>query len=141
MNHELVGNAVVASADGVEATCSCGWKSGKRFSAMVASALFQEHLDRPEAPTSKNLYCVAREVCHGQGMAWTDPRTGTRFEPPEGPAFSRYDLVAKVGGDYTFDGTVVASFRKLNGMWRYVVQDDRGVLHIFSAANLKERAP
>lgn len=46
------------------------------------------------------------------------------------------DQVTKVGGDYTFDGEVVASFQKKSGQWRYVVEDDRGILHIFSAKNL-----
>lgn len=49
------------------------------------------------------------------------------------------DLVSKVGGDYRFDGTVVAAFRKLSGQLRYVVEDDRGVLHIFSGQNLQPR--
>lgn len=52
---------------------------------------------------------------------------------------SRGDLVSKVGGDYRFDGIVVAAFEKLSGGVRYVVEDDRGVLHIFSAKNLHDR--
>lgn len=48
-------------------------------------------------------------------------------------------LVEKVGGDYTFVGTVVAKFKKLSGMIRYVVEDDRGVLHVYSDKNLKVR--
>ncbi len=47
------------------------------------------------------------------------------------------DVVEKIGGDYTFVGIVVAAFAKLSGAQRYVVEDDRGVLHIFSAKNLK----
>lgn len=47
------------------------------------------------------------------------------------------DKVSKVGGDYTFDGVVVSIFKKLSGQQRFVVEDDRGVLHIFSAKNLK----
>lgn len=46
------------------------------------------------------------------------------------------DLVSKTSGDYKFDGTVVAAFQKLSGQTRYVVEDDRGILHIFSAKNL-----
>lgn len=46
------------------------------------------------------------------------------------------DLVNKVGGDYKYEGTVVAAFQKLSGVWRYVVEDDRGILHVYSAANL-----
>ncbi len=46
--------------------------------------------------------------------------------------------VRKVGGDYTFVGVVVAAFTKLSGKERYVVEDDRGILHIFSEKNLEE---
>lgn len=45
--------------------------------------------------------------------------------------------VEKTGGDYTFVGIVVARFEKLSGMIRYVVEDDRGILHIYSAKNLR----
>lgn len=50
------------------------------------------------------------------------------------------DKVEKTGGDYSFTGVVVAAFVKLSGKQRFVVEDDRGVLHIFSAANLKVTA-
>jgi hypothetical protein len=46
------------------------------------------------------------------------------------------DTVEKIGGDYRFKGRVVAAFRKLGGQPRYVVEDDRGVLHVYSRANL-----
>lgn len=46
------------------------------------------------------------------------------------------DPVRKVGGDYTFEGWVVAKFNKRSGAVRYVVEDDRGVLHVYSAKNL-----
>lgn len=49
------------------------------------------------------------------------------------------DLVCKRSGDYRFDGTVVAAFRKISGVQRYVVEDDRGVLHIFSTEQLRRR--
>jgi hypothetical protein len=42
------------------------------------------------------------------------------------------DKVKKVGGDYTFEGIVVAVFPKLSGAIRLVVEDDRGVLHVYS---------
>lgn len=51
------------------------------------------------------------------------------------------DEVRKVGGDYRFDGTVVAVFQKLSGQVRFVVEDDRGVLHIFSEAQIARREP
>ena len=50
------------------------------------------------------------------------------------------DKVSKVGGDYRFDGVVVAVFTKLDAKaLRYVVEDDRGVLHIYSTKNLELR--
>ena len=48
------------------------------------------------------------------------------------------DKVEKAGGDYIFPGTVVAVFTKLSGKIRLVVEDDRGILHVFSEVNLKK---
>ena len=47
------------------------------------------------------------------------------------------DKVEKTGGDYTFVGIVVSVFQKLSGQIRLVVEDDRGILHIYSEKNLK----
>jgi hypothetical protein len=48
------------------------------------------------------------------------------------------DYVEKVGGDYTFRGFVVAVFNKRrSGEIRYVVENDDGVLHIFSGMQLR----
>ena len=44
--------------------------------------------------------------------------------------------VSKTGGDYAFDGEVRAAFHKRSGKDRYVVEDDRGCLHIFNAKQL-----
>jgi hypothetical protein len=38
-----------------------------------------------------------------------------------------------------FEGHVVAVFRKRSGAPRYVIEDDRGVLHVYSAKNLRKR--
>ncbi len=57
--------------------------------------------------------------------------------PEEPTRFHVGDAVSKTGGDYRFDGIVVAVFSKLSGACRYVVEDDRGVLHIYSDKNLK----
>jgi len=55
-------------------------------------------------------------------------------EPVE--PFTLGQRVSKIGGDYRFDGRVVAKFFKLSGALRYVVEDDRGVLHVYSHKNL-----
>ena len=52
------------------------------------------------------------------------------------PLFKTGDSVHKVGGDYTFEGIIVSAFPKLSGQIRYVVEDDRGILHIYSEKNL-----
>ena len=49
------------------------------------------------------------------------------------------DKVEKIGGDYTFKGTVVAAFHKLKGQPRYVVEDDRGLLFIFNEMGIELR--
>lgn len=41
--------------------------------------------------------------------------------------------VQKRGGDYEFDGEVVAVITKKSGAVRYVVEDDRGLLLIMNA--------
>jgi hypothetical protein len=48
------------------------------------------------------------------------------------------DKVEKVGGDYTFVGVVVAAFKKLSGVNRFVVEDDRGVIHVYSEKVLRK---
>lgn len=51
--------------------------------------------------------------------------------------FKLGDLVIKEGGDYVFKGIVVAVFYKQSGQLRYVVENEAGILHIFSGPNLK----
>ncbi len=44
--------------------------------------------------------------------------------------------VLKTGGDYSFEGEVVAVFKKRSRVWRVVVENNDGILHIFSPAQL-----
>ena len=55
--------------------------------------------------------------------------------------FSVGDLVRKVGGSYSADGTIRAAFLTRDGNQRYVFEFDdfRGMLHIFSHEQLKLR--
>lgn len=46
--------------------------------------------------------------------------------------------VEKGTGDYTFNGTVQAVFAKRDGLIRYVVENDDGILHIFSEQNIRK---
>ena len=45
--------------------------------------------------------------------------------------------VEKIGGDYRFEGVVVADFVKRTGQRRLVVEDDRGLLFIFNPSQLQ----
>lgn len=47
------------------------------------------------------------------------------------------DRVVKTVGDYTFSGYVVSVFTKRSGIVRVVVENDEGILHIFSENQLK----
>lgn len=48
------------------------------------------------------------------------------------------DAVIKTKGDYIFAGIVVAKFTKLSSAVRYVVENQDGILHIFSDASLEK---
>lgn len=52
-------------------------------------------------------------------------------------AFPVGTRVVKRGGDYVFDGEVVAVFAKRSGQTRVVVEDARGLLFIFSPSQLE----
>jgi hypothetical protein len=51
--------------------------------------------------------------------------------------FREGDLVVKGTGDYRFAGLVVGVIRKRSGEVRYVVEDDRGLLLILNAKQLR----
>lgn len=48
------------------------------------------------------------------------------------------DEVESVGGENQFRGPIVAKFEKLSGAIRYVAENDRGILHIFRARDLRK---
>ncbi len=51
--------------------------------------------------------------------------------------FAVGESVTKHGGDYSFRGQIVSVFTKRSGQTRYVVENEAGILHIFSAKNLR----
>ena len=51
------------------------------------------------------------------------------------------DRVEKEGGDYRFEGIIVSKFQKTSGATRFVVENQDGILHIFSEKNLKPKSP
>ena len=48
------------------------------------------------------------------------------------------DRVIKTGGDYTFEGEVVAVFKKRSGAIRLAVEDDRGVVMIMNESQVSD---
>jgi len=54
--------------------------------------------------------------------------------------FKKGDLVIKSNGDYTFEGVIDVAFTTQSGAWRYVVEDDLGLLMIMSAKQLKRKS-
>lgn len=55
----------------------------------------------------------------------------------EQPRFYCNERVRKEGGDYTFEGDVRAIVHKRSGAVRYVVENDDGLLFIFSGEQLR----
>jgi hypothetical protein len=94
-------------------------------------------MDEMEEAWSNEGRGQARRVLR-RWLAAFEARTGVKHAGPEA-GFAVGDRVEKVGGDYRFAGAVVAAFGKLSGVRRYVVEDDRGVLHIYSDKNLAGR--
>lgn len=77
-------------------------------------------------------------------MVWTSLAMVQKFTEQEQDVnmecvFKIGDKVEKVGGDYQFVGVIVSVFQKLSGAIRLVVEDDRGVLHVYSEKNLRAR--
>ena len=97
--------------------------------------------------TDQTIICalriLARDIQTDDGVANSALREAAdRMEELSGLGdyeFNLHDLVSKIGGDYSFDGKVVSRFKKLSGVNRYVVEDDRGVLHVYSAKNLEHQ--
>lgn len=56
---------------------------------------------------------------------------------PDDIVFSVGDHVINRGGGYHFTGAVVAAFRKRSGEVRYVVENEYGILQIFSVTEIK----
>lgn len=43
--HRLVNNTLTVESDGIRALCTCGWETRGRFSSMIASSAFQDHVE------------------------------------------------------------------------------------------------
>lgn len=79
---------------------------------------------------------MATTTCNTAEQHWIERAKALLAPEPEPPFIRLFDRVAKIGGDYQFEGTVQAVLSKRSGATRYVVEDDRGVLHIYSRRNL-----
>jgi hypothetical protein len=47
--------------------------------------------------------------------------------PDDKQLFERGDYVRKIGGDYSYEGWVLVAYQKRSGVWRYVIEDKRGL--------------
>jgi hypothetical protein len=83
---------------------------------------------------------LATSTCNASEQTWiAQAREALTHEDSQERQLSLMvgQYVRKIGGDYRFDGIVRAVFAKGSGETRYVVEDDRGVLHIYSRKNLE----
>jgi hypothetical protein len=84
----------------------------------------------PAVSVAYNLPDKQCHICKGTGLL------------PELPIkIDVGSIVEKIGGDYDFQGQVVSVFHKKDGKIRYVVEDDRRCLHLYSEKNLKLSGP
>lgn len=60
--HRLVNNTLTVERDGIRALCTCGWETRGRFSSLIASAAFQDHV---ENSTDRNDTPRAQVRSHG----------------------------------------------------------------------------
>jgi hypothetical protein len=58
----------------------------------------------------------------------------------DGTRFKVHDRVVKTTCGHRFRGVVIGVVQKRSGAWRYVVENDDGITHIFKAANIKLEA-
>lgn len=94
------------------------------------------------------LFDAGRDA-HEYGKALADnpyPNTSSHY-----PFFERWDngwyshtglslkdVVIKDSGDYVYEGIIVGIIEKLSGAKRYAVEDNRGLLFIFNASQLRK---
>jgi hypothetical protein len=56
--------------------------------------------------------------------------------PEDSQRFHVGEYVTKFGGDYSFEGWVVAAYQKRSGVWRYVIEDSRGMNMIMNGSQI-----
>jgi hypothetical protein len=78
---------------------------------------------------------LAYDYVKGEDREFDMARMVVASPSPTADKFHIGDIVRKKKG-YTFEGPVVSVFKKTDGKTRYVVEDDRGILHIFNGDQL-----
>lgn len=63
------------------------------------------------------------------------------FNDESGEAMKLGDRVQKTTGDYRYNGVIVAKFKKLSGVERFVVENHDGMLFIFNENQLEAVKP
>lgn len=58
------------------------------------------------------------------------------LQPRETDDIHLLDRVIKIDGDYTFFGEVRGLIKKKSGKLHYAVENDQGLIHIFSGSQL-----
>ena len=124
-------------------------KNRQAAEARIADARREERMrcaeiaaswQRPDAVRLAAGEMTAQELRTAQAVAGGIERALRALTDPVARSEGMFPVgsqVEKIGGDYTFTGKVVAAFQKLSGAERFVVEDDRGVLHVYSAKNLR----
>lgn len=81
---------------------------------------------------------VGRASCATAAEAdkWIEENQMPITIPEDSQRFHVGEYVTKFGGDYSFEGWVVAAYQKRSGVWRYVIEDSRGMNMIMNGSQI-----
>lgn len=65
----------------------------------------------------------------------SQPQIAAKYDA-DGTRFKVHDRIVKTTCGHRFRGVVIGVVQKRSGAWRYVVENDDGITHIFKAANI-----
>lgn len=98
--------------------------------------IIREYVPEPNEVNPPKWECVSDLDPNRKSFGMTPHAAFARYMDDE-MKYGRGCEFEKVGGDYSFKGTVVTGFRKLNGVVRYVGENADGLLFIFNETSIK----
>lgn len=99
--------------------------------------VIRPHVPQPKEENPPKWECINTDIDEFRITFGMTPQSAFSRYMDEELKYGRGCEFEKTGGDYTFKGTVVAPFKKLNGTVRYVGENADGLLFIFNESSMK----